>query len=138
MVTLALAALPPITAGAVTVTISGPYNGVAAALTVQGSTVVGVREVAAGRSAGSASYSSSSLAGLYTALNTDLVIGFTYARGAMNPSVSNFTQLQQLNAANASGFLGIYSTTLGKLGINETATYPAGNNGYYWSLVSFR
>jgi hypothetical protein len=56
----------------------------------------------------------------------------------MNPSISNFTQLQLVNAASASGFLGQYATTLGKLGIGETATYPIGNNGYYWSVVSLR
>jgi hypothetical protein len=127
-----------ITAGSATITLVGPYNGVAAAVTVDGSTFTHVREVTALRSGGSASYSSAAIAGMFTAADTDLILGFTYIRGAMNPTISNFTQLQQLNAANASGFLGKYALVPTKLGLSETATYPSGNNGYYWSLVALR
>ena len=56
----------------------------------------------------------------------------------MNPSISNFSQLQLLNAFWASAFLGRYTSTFGKLGMIETATYPAVNDGYYWSLVALR
>ena len=127
-----------ITAGSVVVTLIGAYDGVAASVTVDGASMNGVRGVSAARSAGSTSYSSAPVLGLYDAVNTDLLIGFTYTRGAMNPSISNFTQLQVLNSANASGFLGRYGSLLGKLGLSETSTYPSSNNGYYWSVVALR
>lgn len=127
-----------ISAGSVTVALVGSYNGVAAAATIDGSTMAKLREVTAARSAGSASYPSTILTGLYTATDTDLILGFTYIRGAMNPSISNFTQLQLVNAANASGLLAKFSNVPSKLGVGETATYPSGNNGYYWSMVAIR
>lgn len=127
-----------ITAGSKTISLIGAYNGVAAAVTIDGNTMNGVRGISSSRSAGSTSYATAPIGGLFEAYDSDLKIGFTYIRGAMNPSVSNFTQLQLVNAANASGFLGLLSSSLGKLGINETATYPASNNGYYWSVVAVR
>lgn len=128
-----------ITAGGGTVTLVGAYNGVTAAVTIDGSTFTHVREVTAARSSGSAGYSSASMVGLPTAESSDLIIGFTYVRGTMSPTISNFTQLQQVNATSASAFLGKYSSAPGKLGIVEAATYPtANNNGYYWSLVALR
>jgi hypothetical protein len=125
-----------ITAGGVNVTLIGPYNGVAAAITIDGSTVNGVRDLSALRSSGSQSYSMSSPSGLFRASGSDLILGFTYVRGAMSTSISNFTQIQSTNSANASAFLGRYSATLSKIGLVETATYPSGNNGYYWSLLA--
>lgn len=127
-----------ITAGNVTVTLIGPYSGVAAAATLDGSTVNGVQAVIASRSSGSSSYASTAISGLYQASDANLILGFTYSRGAMNPSISNFTQLQLANTGNASAFLGQYATTFSKLGFFETATYPAGNNGYYWCVVAIR
>jgi hypothetical protein len=127
-----------ITSGSVTVTLIGAYNGAAAAVTVDGSTLNRMTEALAQRSSGATSYSSASVGGLVKAADTDLIIGFTYIRGAMNPSISNFTQLQLVNASSASGFLGRFASTFGKFGMAETATYPASNNGYYWSLVALR
>jgi hypothetical protein len=128
-----------ITAGSVTVTLVGPYNGVAAAVAIDGSTLSHVEEVSAQRSLGDRGYPSASVGGLVKASDTDLIIGFTYVRGTMNPSISNFSQLQLLNFSYASAFLGRYTSTFGKLGMIETATYPAAySEGYYWSLVALR
>ena len=125
-----------ISAGAVNVTLTGAYNGVATAITIDGNTVNGVRDFTAARSSGNQSYSISSPAGLFRASGSDLILGFTYIRGSMTTSISNFTQIQSANTANASVFLGRYSATLSKIGLTESATYPSGNNGYYWSLLA--
>jgi hypothetical protein len=127
-----------ITSGSVTVTLYGSYNGVAAAVTIDGSTFNRMIEVTAERNSAGANAPSALVGGLLKAADTDLIIGFTYVRGTMSPSISSFTQLQLLSAAEASGFLGQYASTFGKLGMLETATYPSSNNGYYWSLVALR
>lgn len=129
-----------ITAGSVTVTAVGAYNGTYGAICITGTTVANFDKMEHYDSPGSGSIASAAVIGMGGVSTVDLIIGFAATRGAMNLAVSaNLTILATINAANASGIVFKASAAaFGKLGMNETITAPVGNNGLVWSTVAFK
>lgn len=126
-----------ITAGNVTVTFGGSFNGVVAAVTITGLGKIADKFMF--NSSSSTSYASYLVSGLYNALATDRVIAFFSSRGALNATCPNFTTLQTVNAANGSAMLGYYDTSkLSVLGFTETAAFSAANTGIYISILALR
>lgn len=129
-----------IATGYVTLNASGNYNGVTCCICITGTTVKALDQVLTYGSGGSGSVGSVGIQGLVGAVPTDLLIGFIASRGAMNIATSaGLTILSSVNGANASGVLvqGT-ATALGVFGLNESATFPAGNNGAIFSMVTFK
>lgn|GEM_PF-6579283 len=129
-----------IAAGSATVNTSSAYNGVIAAVTIDGSTMAGVRlpgsfvkngnNLAAG-----ATINLSSL----TPYPTDLTLVFVGVRGTSNITFSSgVTSMSSINAPNASGNLGKFTGALTDLGVGESATSSASGSGYYTAIVSLR
>lgn len=129
-----------ISAGSVTVTAGGGFNGTYGAICITGSSMTALDQFTHFDSPSNGSVASVSLNGLSGSSPTDLVIGFLSTRGAMTVTVSsNVTIIQTVNAASASGiFFTVSSAGIGKLGLNETATLPVSNNGCAWSMVSLK
>lgn len=126
-----------ITTGYITVPQGGGYDGVVACAVVIGTTVKNIHDHIEFASANN-SYATFSLTGLLQADPTDLILGFTYCRGNAVVGITNSTQLGIGQIANAAGFLGKLTNPPGKLGVNETANYSAGNNGITFSLVAIK
>jgi hypothetical protein len=129
-----------ITAGSVTITTNGAYNGSLAAVTINGATMTGMRAPAAFvRSTwGPGSGDPISLYS-FTPAATDLVIGFVGVRAATNLSFSSgFTSISSINATDASAAIGKFTGSLGLLGLNEKATSSAAASGYYTAVIIVR
>jgi hypothetical protein len=129
-----------ITAGSVTLTTGGTYNGVVAAVTVTGTTMSGLRapgtfvRVQSGPAAGGTIGLSSA-----TPTTTDLVLVFAGLRSASNVTLSSgLTSLATVNATEASGNVGKFTGSIELLGMSEKATTSAASTGYYSAIVIVR
>lgn len=129
-----------ITAGSVTITTGGTYNGVFAAVTVVGSSMSGYRapgsyvRSSSGPTAGGAVTLASG-----TPLPTDLILAFVGVRGSTDVTFpAGFNSLANITAAGASGRLTHFAGTLGPLGLLQTATSSAAGSGYYAAVVVLR
>jgi len=129
-----------ITAGSIAVVANGVYNGVVAAVTINGTTMNGlrspsvfVRSSAGPAAGGTVGFSTS------TPNTTDLVVVFVGIRAASDISLSSgFTSLSNINATEASGSVSKFTGSLELLGLNGTATSSTAGNGYYSAVVIIR
>lgn len=129
-----------ITAGSVTITTAGAFNGVLAAVTVSGTTMAGLRlpGVFVRSSSGPAAATANPMQN-FAAFTADLVLAFASSRVAGNFTFSaGITSLQAINAANASGAVGRFSGTLTALGVNETWQSSVAGSGYYSAAIALR
>ena len=130
-----------ITAGSVTLTTGGAFNGVISAVTINGTTpgMTGLRLPGSFTRNTGAGVTSIALT-TASPLSTDTTLVFFAQRGTVNCTFSSgVTSLQAINATNASGAVGRFTGTLTALGVNETGTFSgSATNGYYSALVSLR
>lgn len=128
-----------ITAGSVTVTATGSFNGYWAALTIDGSTTPSYVQRNYSDSPGSTNTPSSAVTGMLGVSATDLMIGFASTRSNQTMTVSaNMTVLDSAAGSDASGIIyEIDAAALGPLGMNETISAPTANNGLAWTTLAF-
>lgn len=129
-----------ITAGSVTITTAGGFNGVLSAVTIDGTTMTGIRQPSAFvRSSGGPSAATATTISNQSGLSTDLIITFAATRATGNVTFSSgITSLQAINAASASGAVGKFTGTLTALGMAETWQCSAAGSGYYTAAVALR
>jgi hypothetical protein len=129
-----------ISAGSVTITTGGVYNGVLAAVTINGSTMTGLRGPAVFvRSGGGPAAGARLVLSSFIPLPTDLVLVFVGIRAATNITLSSgLTSIASVNAADASGNLARFTGSLELLGLSETATPSAAGSGYYTAILFLR
>lgn len=120
-----------ITAGSVTVTTTGTFDGVVAILTLVGSSSVIKSTDAAQNSSGS---SSISLTSTGSAVSSDLAIYFGSNRAASTDTVSSGTLQRQANDGSAAS--GCLYTETGVTGaLNRTFSYSSAGSGNYQAIV---
>ena len=74
-----------------------------------------------------------------TPSSTDLVLAFVGTRGTTDITFSSgFTSLAAINAANASGSIGKFTSSLSLFGLSATASSSVAGSGYYSVLVFLR
>jgi len=129
-----------ITAGSVTITTSGVYNGVLAAVAITGSSMTGIRTPPAlVRSSGGPAAGTSVPLSSSTPYQSDLILSFVGIRAATDVNFSSgFQPITRVNALNASGAIGQFTGSLTPLGLSETATSSAAGSGYYSAVVILR
>lgn len=129
-----------VAAGTVTVSATGAFNGVTCAVCLTGTTVQSISLVTSFGSSSSTSFASAPINGLAGASSIDMLIGMVATRGTMSVTLSSgLTSLSSVNGTSASAQLfKVNAAAIGKLGVSETATFPAGNNGYVFSMMSFK
>ena len=129
-----------ITAGSMTLSANGTFNGVVAAVTVTGTTMSGLRapSLYVRNSSGPDAGGTLNLS-TQTPLTTDLVLAFVGVRSADNITLSSgFTSLSTINATDASGVVGKFTGSLQLLGLSEAATATVAGSGYYTAVVVIR
>lgn len=124
-----------ISIGSVTVTTGGAFNGVFALLCFVGQPS-DTHEFKSQQNSGSTT--SDTLITSWVPLTSDIAVVFGSARNAISPTSSYGTQLQQINAAAASGVLAA-ATVPASGSVTTTVTYPTGSSsGDYTALLVMR
>jgi hypothetical protein len=132
-----------ITAGGVTLTTGGVFNGVIVQVTITTGTLLGQRapgvfaRFASGPGAGGGDAFRH-----YAAFPPDLILGFTSVRATGNITINaTMTTLQAINATNASGGIGSClgsAMSAGGLGIEVAWTCSAAGSGNYYATIALR
>ena len=118
--------------GSVAITTLGTFNGVVGIVTVQPVNLGTIREGDYSRNSSGSSFID--LATTSAVLSTDLGIYFGSNRGASNDTADHGSQLQQINAANASGCL--YSDTAMPGGVETVRfSYSVAGSGNFQAIV---
>lgn len=126
-----------IATGNATITTTGAFNGVLAAVTLTGTTVKLVRMP--GTSVRSASGVTSAILISNNATSVDRILAFIATRGATNCTFSaGFTSLQAINAASASGAVANFTGTFTQMGLSETGAFAAAGTGYYSCVLAIQ
>lgn len=127
-----------ITAGSVTVTCGGAYDGVLAAVTITGTSVASYVSKGVTRSSTGATSASTSSATLVN--DSDLCLVFFSNRANNTADVTNpgAVSLQTISSANASGCVESVSGDASVFGFIGTGTFSSSGTGYYVIAVAFR
>lgn len=124
-----------ITAGSVTITTTGSFNGVLAAVTLTGTTVKYVKTPA--NNARDVAGIASVILAAVNGLPGDLVLGFIGTRAGTACTFSGgLTSIQAINAANASGALGQQVLGTGQDGNGQTLGLFAAGGAWYKGSVA--
>jgi len=126
-----------ITAGSVTITFGGSFNGFLSAVTITGTTVDRVRTVSALRSGSGASSVDFISASDFSSI--DLVLLFATNRAASNNTFSGTsTAIQSLNATDGSGaVVSITGAAVSKAGVVNTISFSTAGSGYHLGAIAF-
>jgi len=124
-----------ITAGSVTVTFGGGFNGVVAAVTLKGTTTNQFVSKASRQS--SSGVISTSVAPLGT-LSTDLILCFASTRANTTCATTGSTDLASQSGSNASGDVASVTGVSGVFGATVTNTFGAAGTGFYVCAAAFR
>lgn len=129
-----------IATGNVNFTFGGSFDGVYGAVCVTGTTIDRISAAKGASSPGSGSFTTMSITGLIGANPTlDLAFGWCCMRGNGTVTLtSGLTQIGHASGGSASIAYFTVNSPMGKLGVSESGTWTAGNNGVAYGLVSFK